>query len=59
MVQLLYAMDDSEAIKLLKKIKYFLKENGRVIICNTSLKMSESRKTRPQPMNTVEMLNKN
>ena len=44
MVQLLYAMDDSEAIKLLKKIKYFLKENGRVIICNTSLKMSENDK---------------
>jgi SAM-dependent methyltransferase len=44
MVGLLYAMDDSEVINLLKKIKYFLKENGRIIICNTSLKMSENDK---------------
>ena len=44
MVGLLYALDDSEAINLLKKVKYFLKENGRIVICNTSLKMSENDK---------------
>ena len=44
MVGLLYALDDSEAINLLKKVKYFLKENGRIVICSTSLKMSENDK---------------
>ena len=44
MVQLVYARDDTEAINLFKIIKYFIKENGRIIICNTSSKMIENDK---------------
>jgi len=42
MVDLLYAMGDVEATNLLKKVKYLLKNDGKIIICNTSSQENEN-----------------
>ena len=42
MVGLMYAIDDLDAINLIKEVKYFLKKNGKIIIINSSSRPYEN-----------------